>query len=126
MAGRPRPRESPEVRAEEGQGEAGAVAPFEFDPPPGAVPGALLPRYVGARLFGALLESAASEHASRQRAMKAATDNAEDMIVKLSREMNQARLDAITTEIMEIVGGAEALGSDDDTADSPVPAGATT
>jgi F-type H+-transporting ATPase subunit gamma len=58
-----------------------------------------------------MLESAASEHASRQRAMKAATDNAEDLIVRLSREMNQARQDAITTEIMEIVGGAEALRS---------------
>ena len=63
-------------------------------------------------LFGALLESAASEHANRQRAMKAATDNAEELIIKLSREMNQARQDAITTEIMEIVSGAEALGSD--------------
>ncbi|MDP6062072.1 MAG: F0F1 ATP synthase subunit gamma [Acidimicrobiales bacterium] len=120
------PLESTEVMAEEGHGEAGAVASFEFEPSPEAVLEALLPRYVEARLFGALLESAASEHASRQRAMKAATDNAEDMIVKLSREMNQARQDAITTEIMEIVGGAEALGSDDDTTDSPVPAGATT
>ncbi|MBV14555.1 MAG: F0F1 ATP synthase subunit gamma [Actinobacteria bacterium] len=120
------PLESTEVMAEEGHGEAGAVASFEFEPSPEAVLEALLPRYVEARLFGALLESAASEHASRQRAMKAATDNAEDMIVKLYREMNQARQDAITTEIMEIVGGAETLGSDDDTTDSPVPAGATT
>lgn len=121
------PLESTEIMAEEGHGEAGAVASFEFEPSPEAVLEALLPRYVEARLFGALLESAASEHASRQRAMKAATDNAEDMIVKLSREMNQARQDAITTEIMEIVGGAEALGSgNDDKTETPVPAGATT
>ena len=111
--------------AAEGHGEAGAVASFEFEPSPEAVLEALLPRYVEARLFGALLESAASEHASRQRAMKAATDNAEDMILKLSREMNQARQDAITTEIMEIVGGAEALGSgDDETTETQVPVGA--
>ena len=99
---------------------------FEFEPSPEGVLEALLPRYVEARLFGALLESAASEHANRQRAMKAATDNAEELITKLSREMNQARQDAITTEIMEIVSGAEALGSDDqdDTIEEPVAAGA--
>ena len=56
-----------------------------------------------------MLESAASEHASRQRAMKSATDNASEVINKLSRVMNQARQDQITTEISEIVGGAEAL-----------------
>ena len=59
--------------------------------------------------FAAFLDAAASEHAARQRAMKSATENAEDMIVRLSRVMNRARQDAITTEIMEIVGGAEAL-----------------
>ena len=69
----------------------------------------LLPRYVEARLFAAMLDAAASEHAARQRAMKSATDNAEDLIVRLTRVMNRARQDAITTEIMEIVGGAEAL-----------------
>jgi len=73
-----------------------------------------LPRYVEARLFTALLDAAASEHANRQRAMKAATDNAEELIVKLSRAMNRARQEAITTEIMEIVGGAEALSADGD------------
>ena len=57
-----------------------------------------------------MLNAAASEHAARQRAMKAATDNAEELIKTLSRVMNRARQDAITTEIMEIVGGAEALG----------------
>ena len=56
-----------------------------------------------------MLEAAASEHAARQRAMKSATDNAQELILKLSRKMNQARQDAITTEIMEIVGGAEAM-----------------
>ena len=74
---------------------------------------ALLPRYVEARLFGAMLEGAASEHASRQRAMKAATDNADELQTKLTRQMNRARQDAITTEIMEIVSGAEALRGDD-------------
>ena len=74
----------------------------------------LLPRYVEARLFTALLDAAASEHANRQRAMKAATDNAEELITKLSRALNRARQESITTEIMEIVGGAEALGADDD------------
>jgi hypothetical protein len=60
----------------------------------------------------ALLNAAASEHAFRQRAMKSATDNAEELIKNLSRIMNRARQDSITTEIMEIVGGAEALGGD--------------
>ena len=87
----------------------GLSASYEFEPEPGPILEALLPRYVTARLFAALLDSAASEHASRQRAMKAATDNAEELIVKLSRVMNRARQDAITNEIMEIVGGAEAL-----------------
>ena len=62
-------------------------------------------------MFAALLNAAASEHAARQRAMKAATDNADELITSLSRVMNRARQEQITTEIMEIVGGAEALGS---------------
>ncbi len=61
-------------------------------------------------MYAALLNAAASEHAARQRAMKSATDNAEDLITSLTRTMNRARQDAITTEIMEVVGGAEALG----------------
>jgi F-type H+-transporting ATPase subunit gamma len=69
-----------------------------------------LPRYVEARVFAALLNAAASEQAARQRAMKAATDNAEELIKTLRRVMNRARQDSITTEIMEIVSGAEALG----------------
>ena len=117
------PLESTETIAAAGGGEAGVSGAFEFEPSPEAVLAALLPRYVEARLFGALLESAASEHANRQRAMKAATDNAEELITKLSREMNRARQDSITTEIMEIVSGAEALGSDDETEDRPVAVG---
>ena len=66
------------------------------------------------RLFSALLDASASEHANRQRAMKAATDNAEELITKLGRRLSSARQAAITTEIMEIVGGAEALGGDVD------------
>jgi F-type H+-transporting ATPase subunit gamma len=84
-------------------------ADFEFEPSPDGILDELVPRYVEARLYAALLDASASEHASRQRAMKAATDNAEELIVALSRAMNRARQDAITTEIMEIVGGAEAL-----------------
>ena len=113
------PLEATEVIAAEGGGTPEATAAFEMEPSPEAVLEALLPRYVEARLFGALLDAAASEHASRQRAMKAATDNAEEIITKLSREMNQARQDAITTEIMEIVGGAEALGAVDSEVDLP-------
>ncbi|MBK5222675.1 MAG: F0F1 ATP synthase subunit gamma [Acidimicrobiia bacterium] len=89
-----------------------ALAGFEFEPSAEGVLTALLPRYVEARLFAALLDAAASEHANRQRAMKAATDNAEELIIKLSRAMNRARQDSITTEIMEIVSGAEALRAD--------------
>ncbi len=106
------PLEPVSVMAEEGGGDAAALAGFSFEPSSGGVLADLLPRYVEARLFTALLDAAASEHANRQRAMKAATDNAEDLIVKLSRAMNRARQESITTEIMEIVGGAEALGGD--------------
>ncbi len=93
-------------------GDARATAGFEFEPGPSQVLESLLPRYVEARLFAAMLDSAASELASRQRAMKAATDNAEELITKLTRKINQVRQDAITTEIMEIIGGAEALADD--------------
>lgn len=94
---------------EEAASEERASSAYEFEPDPGPILDSLLPRYVSARLFAALLDSAASEHASRQRAMKAATDNAEELIIKLTRVMNRARQDSITNEIMEIVGGAEAL-----------------
>ena len=88
---------------------------YEFEPDPDALFDALLPKYIGARLFSALLESAASESANRQRAMKAATDNANELIRNLTLESNQARQAQITQEISEIVGGANALvttGSD--------------
>ncbi len=107
------PLEPADVLAEKGGGDSAALAGYSFEPSSSGVLEDLLPRYVEARLFTALLDAAASEHASRQRAMKAATENAEELILKLSREMNRARQDAITTEIMEIVGGAEALSSDD-------------
>ncbi|MEY4373745.1 MAG: synthase subunit gamma [Actinomycetota bacterium] len=89
-----------------------AAAGYEFEPDPTEILETLMPRYVEARLYAGLLNAAASEHAFRQRAMKSATDNAEELIKTLSRIMNRARQDSITTEIMEIVGGAEALGSD--------------
>jgi F-type H+-transporting ATPase subunit gamma len=88
----------------------GEVAPgYEFEPAPEEILEQLLPRYAEARVYAALLNAAASEHAARQRAMKAATDNADDLITSLTRSMNRARQEQITTEIMEIVGGAEAL-----------------
>jgi F-type H+-transporting ATPase subunit gamma len=98
-------REQEKVDAAEGAGN------YEFEPEPGAILDTLLPRYVEARTYAALLNAAASEQAFRQRAMKSATDNAEELIKTLSRIMNRARQDSITTEIMEIVGGAEALAA---------------
>jgi F-type H+-transporting ATPase subunit gamma len=89
---------------------------YEFEPSADTLFDALLPKYIGARLFAALLESAASESAARQRAMKAATDNANELIRSLTLEANQARQAQITQEISEIVGGADALvsaGSED-------------
>jgi F-type H+-transporting ATPase subunit gamma len=93
--------------------EGGATFPpqFMFEPDPTEIIETLIPRYVEHRIYAGLLESAASEHASRQRAMKAATDNAGDIIEDLTREANRARQAAITTEISEIVGGAEALAN---------------
>ncbi len=109
------PLESLEVVATAGGGTGESRAEFEFEPSPEGVLVSLLPRYVESRLFSALLDASASEHANRQRAMKAATDNAEELITKLGRALSRARQDAITTEIMEIVGGAEALGDDAET-----------
>jgi len=96
-----------------GDGKSASGGNYEFEPDPDLILQTLLPRYVEARIYAALLNAAASEHAFRQRAMKSATDNAEELIKNLSRIMNRARQDSITTEIMEIVSGAEALGSDD-------------
>ncbi|MGD9985182.1 F0F1 ATP synthase subunit gamma [Pseudonocardia sp.] len=88
---------------------SGPKALYEFEPDADALFDALIPKYVGARLFAALLDSAASESANRQRAMKAATDNANELIRTLTLEANQARQAQITQEISEIVGGADAL-----------------
>ena len=82
---------------------------FEFEPSAEGVLDALLPRYIEARIFAAMLEAGASEQAARQRAMKSATDNADELIKQLTRDANSARQAEITQEIMEIVGGAEAL-----------------
>jgi F-type H+-transporting ATPase subunit gamma len=97
-----------------GQGRGGF---FEYEPSSDELLALLLPRYTEAALFQAMLEASASEHIARQRAMSAATDNADELIKNLRRVMNRARQDAITNEIMEIVGGAEALrqGSSQDT-----------
>ena len=92
-----------------GSGAGGASADYEYEPDPTSILSELIPRYVEARLFAALLDAAASEHAARQRAMKSATDNADELIKVLSRNMNRARQDAITTELIEIASGAEAL-----------------
>ncbi len=99
------------VKPEEfGGGET--IAPeFIFEPSQPELLELLIPRYVEAKVFHSLLESSASEHAARQRAMKSATDNAKEVAGNLSRIMNAARQEQITTEISEIVGGAEALGS---------------
>ena len=82
---------------------------YDFEPSAEGVLDALLPRYVESRIYNALLQSAASEHAARRRAMKSATDNAEDLIKSLTRLANSARQAEITQEISEIVGGANAL-----------------
>ena len=84
---------------------------YEFEPSAEEVLDALLPKYVTSRLFNALLQSAASELAARQRAMKSATDNTEELIRKYTRLANQSRQAEITQEISEIVGGVEALAS---------------
>lgn len=82
---------------------------YEFEPSAEDVLDGLLPKYVASRIHYCMLQAAASELASRQRAMKSATDNAQDLIERLTREYNQVRQSAITQEISEIVGGANAL-----------------
>ena len=82
---------------------------YEFEPSPEAVLDGLLPQYVQSRIFFCLLQAAASELAARQKAMKSATDNAEELIKKYKRIANQARQAGITQEISEIVGGVNAL-----------------
>ncbi|MFE6841064.1 F0F1 ATP synthase subunit gamma [Streptomyces sp. NPDC057686] len=97
-------------KAAEETSTKGEILPlFDFEPSAEDVLDALLPRYVESRIYNALLQSAASEHAARRRAMKSATDNAGDLIKSLSRLANAARQAEITQEISEIVGGASAM-----------------
>jgi F-type H+-transporting ATPase subunit gamma len=87
---------------------------YTFEPEPGAILSLLLPRYVNTVIFAALLESSASEHAARRRAMKAATENGEELAKVYTRIANRERQAEITNEIMEVVGGAEALREKED------------
>ena len=97
------------VEGEEPPEESELLPLYEFEPSPEAVLDGLLPQYVQSRIFFCLLQAAASELAARQKAMKAATDNAEELIKKYKRIANQARQAGITQEISEIVGGVNAL-----------------
>jgi F-type H+-transporting ATPase subunit gamma len=98
-----------EVRESQEERPEGPIPLYEFEPSPQAVLDALLPWYVENRIYHALLESAAAEIAARRRAMKSATDNANDLLEQFTREANKARQAEITQEISEIVGGANAL-----------------
>jgi F-type H+-transporting ATPase subunit gamma len=89
--------------------DAGFVVDYDYEPEPAALLDRLAPSWLQGELLAALLSASASEYAARQRAMKAATDNADELTKTLTRIMNRARQESITTEIMEIVGGAEAL-----------------
>jgi F-type H+-transporting ATPase subunit gamma len=103
-------------RGGEAQSSSEVPTSYEFEPSAEALLDALLPKYVTTRIYAAMLEAAASESASRRRAMKSASDNAEELAKNLSRQANQARQAEITQEISEIVGGADALvsaGQDD-------------
>jgi F-type H+-transporting ATPase subunit gamma len=97
------------VEGEEPPAEADILPLYEFEPDEDDVLDALLPKYVNSRIYYCLLQAAASELAARQKAMKSATDNAEELIQKYTRIANQARQAGITQEISEIVGGANAL-----------------
>jgi F-type H+-transporting ATPase subunit gamma len=90
-------------------GEHDVLPLYEFEPEVGDVLDALLPVYIESRIFNAMLQSAASEHAARQRAMKSASDNADKLIRDYTRLANNARQSEITQQISEIVGGADAL-----------------
>lgn len=91
--------------------QSGLMPAYEFEPEADDLLHALLPKYINTRIYAALIDAAASESAARRRAMKAATDNADDLIQKYTREMNTVRQGAITQEISEIVGGANALAA---------------
>jgi F-type H+-transporting ATPase subunit gamma len=97
------------VEGEEAPAPDEVLPLYEFEPSAEDVLDALLPRYVESRIYFGILQASASELAARQRAMKSATDNAEDLINKYTRVANQARQAGITQEISEIVGGANAL-----------------
>jgi F-type H+-transporting ATPase subunit gamma len=100
------------IAPEEVTGTGGnPAAEYLYEPGPTEILDHLLPQYVITKVYAAMLESAASENAARRRAMKAATDNAEELIKIYTRQANRARQDEITTEISEIVGGAEALSA---------------
>ena len=100
------------IAPEEVTGAGGnPAAEYLYEPGPTEILDHLLPQYVITKVYAAMLESAASENAARRRAMKAATDNAEELIKIYTRQANRARQDEITTEISEIVGGAEALSA---------------
>ncbi|HEU5470025.1 MAG TPA: F0F1 ATP synthase subunit gamma [Actinophytocola sp.] len=99
------------IEVEYGAEVSGEPTLYEFEPDADALFGTLLPRYLSTRVYTALLESAASESASRRRAMKAATDNANELITGLTLQANRARQAQITQEISEIVGGANALAA---------------
>jgi F-type H+-transporting ATPase subunit gamma len=92
-------------------GDSGVPTSYEFEPSAEGLLDALLPKYVTTRIYAAMLEAAASESASRRRAMKSASDNAEELAKNLSRQANQARQAEITQELSEIVGGSEALAA---------------
>ncbi|HTJ38722.1 MAG TPA: F0F1 ATP synthase subunit gamma [Dactylosporangium sp.] len=95
----------------EEQEVSGPLPAYEFEPEAEQLLQSLLPKYINTRIFAALLDSAASESAARRRAMKSASDNADDLLKRYTREMNSARQAAITQEISEIVGGANALAA---------------
>ncbi|MBO2456517.1 F0F1 ATP synthase subunit gamma [Actinomadura violacea] len=97
------------LEVSDGDGEGQVLPTYEFEPSAQAALDLLLPNYVESRIFHMLLQSAASFQASVRRAMKSATDNANDLLGVYTRQMNQARQAAITQEISEIVGGADAL-----------------
>ena len=97
------------ISTEEIEGGQELSASFEFEPSPEGILDELLPMYVEVKIYQALLEATASEHAARRRAMSAATENAEELIKNMTRVANQVRQSEITSEIADIVGGAEAL-----------------
>ncbi|MDR9396925.1 F0F1 ATP synthase subunit gamma [Pontimonas sp.] len=97
------------VEGVEEPGDTEVFPLYEFEPEPDQVLDALLPRYIETRIFQAMLQSAASEHAARQKAMKSASDNADNLISDYTRLFNNARQAEITQQISEIVGGANAL-----------------